>query len=91
MPELLRGSLLLLLPHPRSDEAEICFKDSLEWSRRQAAVAWELRTAIDLAALWSARGATERARALLRPVFEKFVEGSDTADLKAAQRLLVTL
>jgi predicted ATPase/DNA-binding winged helix-turn-helix (wHTH) protein len=93
MPELLRvkGSLLLSLPQPRSDEAEICFEDSLEWSRRQAAVAWELRTAVDLATLWSARGHAERARALLRPVFEKFVEGSDTADLKAAQRLLATL
>jgi predicted ATPase/DNA-binding winged helix-turn-helix (wHTH) protein len=94
MPELLRvkGSLLLLLPHPRQpDEAEICFVQSLEWSRRQGALAWELRTAIDLAALWSARGATERARSLLRPVFEQFVEGRDTADLKAAQRLLATL
>jgi predicted ATPase len=93
MPELLRvkGSLLLLLPHPRSDEAEICFKDSLEWSRRQGALGWELRTAVDLAGLWSRQGQSERARSLLRPVFEQFVEGSDTADLKAAQRLLATL
>ena len=93
MPELLRvkGSLLLLLPHPRSDEAEICFKDSLEWSRRQGALAWELRTAVDLAGLWSRQGQSERARSLLRPVFEQFVEGRDTADLKAAQRLLATL
>ena len=36
-------------------------------------------------------GADGRARALLQPVFEQFVEGSDTADLKAAERLLATL
>jgi DNA-binding winged helix-turn-helix (wHTH) protein len=28
---------------------------------------------------------------LLRPVFEQLVEGSDTTDLKAAERLLATL
>ena len=33
----------------------------------------------------------ESARALLQPVFEQLVEGSDTADLKAAERLLATL
>jgi hypothetical protein len=39
----------------------------------------------------SAQGRPERARALLQPVVEQFVEGSDTADLKAAERLLTTL
>ncbi len=33
----------------------------------------------------------DAARALLQPVFERFVEGLDTADLKAAERLLATL
>jgi predicted ATPase len=61
---------------------------SLEESRRQAARSWELRTAIDLAALWVDRGRPERGLALLRPVYEQFAEGFDTADLKAAKRLL---
>ena len=64
---------------------------SLELSRRQGARAWELRTAIDLAALWAGQGRSDDARALLQPVFEQFVEGLDTADLKAAERLLATL
>jgi hypothetical protein len=93
MPELLRlkGSLLLSMPDPSVDDAEMVFVRSLELSRRQGARAWELRTAIDLAALLAARGQSERARALLQPVFGQFVEGSETADLKAAERLLATL
>jgi tetratricopeptide (TPR) repeat protein len=93
MPELLRakGGLLLSMPQPNDDDAEACFMQSLEFSRRQAARAWELRTAVDFAALLAARGQTARARALLQPVFEQFVEGLDTADLQAAERLLATL
>ena len=54
-------------------------------------VAWELRTATDLAAMLSERGRPESARTLLKPVFEQFVEGFDTADLAAARSLLSTL
>jgi hypothetical protein len=42
-----------------------------------------LRTATDLA--------IRTGRTLLQPVFEQFTEGSDTADLKAAERLLAAL
>ena len=55
---------------------------SLDLSRRQGARAWELRTATDFAALLAAQGQSESARALLRPVFEQFAEGFDTADLR---------
>ena len=64
---------------------------ALERSRRQGARAWELRTATDLAALFDSQGRPERGRALLQPVFEQFLEGLDTSDLKAAERLLATL
>ena len=37
------------------------------------------------------RGRTADARTLLRPVFDQFVEGFDTADVKAAESLLATL
>jgi hypothetical protein len=92
MPELLRvkGGLFLSMGRASGD-SEICFVRSLELSRRQGARAWELRTAIDLAALWAMHGRSADARALLRPVFEQFGEGWDTADLKAAERLLATL
>jgi hypothetical protein len=93
MPELLRvkGDLLLSMSTTSDNDAELCFGQSLEWSRRQGARAWELRTAIDYASLLAARGKPDSARALLQPAFEQFVEGSDTADLKAAARLLATL
>ena len=93
MPEVLRvkGRLLLSMPKPSREDAETCFMQSLELSRRLGARAWELRTAVDLAMLRVAQGRTQSARALLHPVFEQFVEGSDTADLKAAERVLATL
>jgi predicted ATPase len=93
MPELLRvkGGLLLSIPQPDVNDAALSLIQSLELSRRQGARAWELRTAIDLAALFARQGRSESGRALLRPVFEQFVEGSDTADLKAAERVLAAL
>ena len=93
MPELLRlkGSLLVAMPEPDREAAETCFTRSLELSRRQGARAWELRTAIDLATLLAARGDSAAAGALLRPIYELFTEGLDTADPKAAERVLATL
>src|SRR3546814_17052494 len=67
LPELLRvkGNVLLATALPRAEEAEMCFRQSLELSRRQGARGWELRTANDLAALLAAQGKRERARVLL--------------------------
>jgi hypothetical protein len=92
MPELLRVKGRLLLGAQSSPDqvgAEACLAQSLVWSRRQSASAWELRTATDLAALLVEQGHSERASALLKPVFEQFPERSDTADLNAAQRVLM--
>jgi len=97
MPELLRLRASLLLSMPRSnaldkaDDAENCLAQSLEWSRRQGARAWELRTAIDRAASLAGQGRSAEGRALLQPVFEQFTEGLDTADVKAAEYLLAKL
>jgi predicted ATPase len=93
MPEALRvkGCVLLSMPNPQIDEAEACFTQSLEWSRRQGARAWELRTATDLANLLANQGRPESARSLLKPAFEQFAEGFDTADLTAARSLLSIL
>jgi predicted ATPase/DNA-binding winged helix-turn-helix (wHTH) protein len=93
MPELMRlkaGLLLSRSPSNQSD-AEMHLMESLDVSRRQGARAWELRTATDLAALWAAQGKSKSALGLLQPVFEQFVEGFDTADLRAAQHLLAEL
>jgi len=79
------------MPRPSVEGAKRCFMQSLELSRRQGARAWELRTAVDLATLLADQGRRENGRALLQPVFEQFVEGRDTADLKAAERVLSNL
>ncbi len=93
MPEALRvkGSVLLSMPQRQVYDAENCFIQSLDWSRRQGARSWQLRTAVDLAALWAADGQRGRAQAILQPIFETFAEGLDTADLQAAEHLLATL
>lgn len=92
LPELLRvkGGLLLSMPQTRVDNAERHLMKSLELSRRHGARGWELRTATDLAGLLASQGRSESGRALLQPVFEHFVEGWDTVDMKAAERLLAT-
>jgi predicted ATPase len=93
MPELLRvkGSILVSMPQPSVDDAEACFLQSLGWGRQQNALAWELRTAIDLAALWVSQNRAGAAQGLLEPIFGRFLEGFETADLKAAERLLTKL
>jgi predicted ATPase len=93
VPELLRvkANLLLSPLQPSPGDAEMHFMQSLELSRRQGARACELRIATDLAALLAGQGRTEGAQRLLQPVFEQFVEGVDTPDLKTAGRLLATL
>jgi predicted ATPase/DNA-binding winged helix-turn-helix (wHTH) protein len=93
MPELLRmkGSVLLSASDLNMKEAEACLQQSLEWSRRQTALSFELRAAMDLAEIWSCEGRTDAARTLLRPVYERFTEGHDTADLKAAADMLARL
>jgi len=93
MPELLRlkGSLVLSNPQPSVDDAEMCFMQSLELSRRQGARAWELRTATDLATLFARQGRSGRGRAVLEPVFEQFTEGFATTDLSAAKQVLASL
>jgi predicted ATPase len=93
MPELLRvkGNLLLSKPEPDIDGAEAYFTRSLALSRHQGARAWELRTATDLAALLAGRGRAQEGRAILQPVYEKFTEGWEMADLKVAERLLASL
>jgi hypothetical protein len=50
-----------------------------------------LRAAVDLAGLWKAQGQHERARVLLGPALEGFMEGLGSADPKAAQQLLLSL
>ena len=72
-------------------EAEACFRQAIDITRKQEAKSWELRAVTSLARLWQQRGKTAAARDLLAPVYDWFTEGFDTADLKDAKALLTEL
>jgi hypothetical protein len=90
MPELLRvkGALLLSMPQPRVEEAEMNFIQSLELSRQQGARACELRATMSMARLWRDQGNQQAAYDFLAPIYGWFTEGFDTLDLKEAKALL---
>jgi hypothetical protein len=94
MPELVRvkGELLRLQGGPSAAAtAEDHFRQALDWARQQGALSWELRAATSLARLLRKQGHTADAKALLQPVYDRFTEGFDTADLNAARVLLHAL
>jgi predicted ATPase/DNA-binding winged helix-turn-helix (wHTH) protein len=72
-------------------EAEELFLQSMEISRKQNALSWELRSATSVARLWQLSGRATEAQSLLRQVYGRFSEGFATKDLREAKRLLVTL
>ena len=70
---------------------EALFLSSLEEARRQDALSWELRTALSLARFWKERQRSAEAGMLLRPIYSRFTEGFETADLRMAKALLEEL
>lgn len=90
LPELLRvrARTLLRAPAARAEEAQASLLASLDLSRRQGALAWELRATTDLARLWAQTPRAGEARNLLKVVLARFEEGFETADLREATLLL---
>jgi predicted ATPase len=91
MPELLRvkGELLVMHGAPgAAEEADACFRKALEWAQGQDALSWQLQAATSLARLLRGRGRSADANACLAPVYSRFTEGFDSADLTAARALL---
>jgi predicted ATPase len=90
-PELLRlkGEIALLRRSPAvAEPAEDLFRQALDEARQQGALSWELRAATSLARLLCHQGRSADAIACLQPVYDRFTEGFETADLIAAKRLL---
>jgi len=81
----LKGELLL---QSRAGEAEDCFRTASEIAREQGALWWELRIALSLSRLHRAQGRQDEVRRLLAPIYDRFAEGYDTPDLRAARTLL---
>jgi hypothetical protein len=86
--EILRLKGWMLSVQGDLEGAERNFLASLDWSRRQQAKMWELRTSTSLARLWQSQGKRRDAHELLAPVYGWFTEGFDTEDLLEAKALL---
>ena len=92
--ELLRvKGELLLLPGVFRDAAaaENYYRQALDWAQRQGALSWELRAAASLARLLRDQGRFAEALTLLQPVYDRFTEGFNTADLQVVKALLDAL
>jgi tetratricopeptide (TPR) repeat protein len=87
-PELLRVKGEFLAARRLSEGAEETFLLSLDWARRQGALAWELRAGTSLARLWLEHGKVSAAQAMLSESRARFTEGFETVDLIEATRLL---
>ncbi len=84
-----KGELLLLDGAPEvARVAADHFRQALGRARRQGALAWELRAATSLARLLRDQGRSANAIACLQPIYDRFTEGFDTADLITAKQLL---
>jgi predicted ATPase/DNA-binding winged helix-turn-helix (wHTH) protein len=89
--ELLRIKGEIALSGGRDADAAALFQNSFDWSRRQGALSWELRTATSLARLRCAQGRPGEGITALAPIYGRFIEGFRTADLIQARNLLEAL
>jgi class 3 adenylate cyclase/tetratricopeptide (TPR) repeat protein len=86
--ELYRLRAMVLLNSGKKSEAEAELRRALMIAQQQQARWWELRAATSLAKHLRDEGRPADACSLLKPVFDWFVEGFDTPDLKHAKALL---
>jgi predicted ATPase len=91
LPELLRiqGELLFLKGGNEAVAgAYDHMRQALDCARQQGALSWELRAATSAARLLREQDRRGDAASILEPVYGRFTEGFDTADLKSAKALL---
>jgi predicted ATPase/DNA-binding winged helix-turn-helix (wHTH) protein len=91
LAEVLRVDAELLLWRGKpgaASSAETKLQRSLDLARQQAALSWELRTALSFARLRIGQERLTEAQDLLGPVYSKFTEGFGTSDLRAARAIL---
>jgi len=72
----------------KQEEAEECFRQAIDISRRQKAKSWELRAVMSLCRMLYKQGKKSKARQLLDDIYSWFTEGFDSPDLKEAKTLL---
>ena len=87
----LKGEALLAIADPDEAQAEACFHQARDISRRQRAKSLELRAAMSMARLWLTQKKPDDARRVLDDVYREFTEGFDTPDLQDARVILDSL
>jgi predicted ATPase/DNA-binding winged helix-turn-helix (wHTH) protein len=68
--------------------AEVQFRNALDIAGQQGALFWELRAAASLFRLLQKQNRADDGRAVLAPVYKRFNEGFQTADMIEARELL---
>ena len=90
LPELnrLRGHILLDIDATQTKAAEAHFLSAMSTGKQQVSRYWELRAATSLAGLMSERGESQQALAIIKPIFDRIKEGSETMDVRNARQLI---
>ncbi|NNF36961.1 MAG: hypothetical protein HKN68_22855, partial [Saprospiraceae bacterium] len=90
--ELLRlKGLALIDTNADADKAEEAFNQAISLAQKQSAKTFELRASKDLAELFYKAGNIEKAKKLLKPIYNWFEPDEDSIDLAEAEKLLVKL
>ena len=92
LPELMRAKAeLLWVSQGAVDNAtvESLFTEALTNAASNGFLSWQLRCATGLASFLKSRGNNHSVDDLVAPLYERFNEGLDSKDLKAAQALLL--
>ena len=87
----LKGEMLLAQDSSNAAQAEQSLRIAIEISRKQHAKSWELRAITSLARLLAKQHKRDEARMMLAEIYNWFIEGFDTPDLKDAEALLEEL
>jgi predicted ATPase/DNA-binding winged helix-turn-helix (wHTH) protein len=87
LPEVLRIKGNVLQAEGKA-AAETKYLEAIECARRQGALSWELRAAINLVDVRRKGGESEQAETMLKSACGRFSEGFWTADLRHARSLL---
>ena len=86
--ELLRIKGEIQLRRGAVTAAEDSFRAAIDIAREQEALFWELRAALCLARVRANQGRGGEARRLVAQVYDRFIEGFETPDLRAAKAFL---
>ena len=86
--ELLRIKGEILLRRGAVTAAEGSFREALNIAQQQEALLWELRAALSLARVRAHQDRRGEAKQLLAQVYDRFTEGFEAPDLRAAKAFL---